>query len=232
MPLEGEGYAAAVTSTDPALLIDVDGTLVDTNYFHALAWWRAFREAGEKVPVSSIHPLIGMGSGEILDTLLGEERPDIREAHSRHFAPFKEEVVAFPGAADLLHELTARGAHVYLVTSAKEEDLKVLLEVIGADDAIRDIVKSDDVDRSKPAPEIFRLALDSFDLDPSRTLVIGDTVWDVRAAAGAGLECVGVLTGGTTRYHLEEAGAVAVYDDVAQLLDHLDDSPVGNLLAG
>ena len=221
-----------MTSTAPSLLVDVDGTLVDTNYFHALAWWRAFRDAGETVPMSTIHPLIGMGSGEILDTVLGEERPDIREAHSRYFAPFKEEVVAFPKAADLLRELTTRGASVYLVTSAKEEDLKVLLEVIGADDAIRDIVKSDDVDRSKPAPEIFRLALDSFDLDPARTLVVGDTVWDVRAAAGAGLKCVGVLTGGTTRYHLTEAGAVAVYDDVADLLANLDDGPVGELLKG
>lgn len=215
----------------PSVLVDVDGTLVDTNYFHAVAWWRAFQEIGEDVPMSRIHPLIGMGSDQLVHRLIGRESKEASDAHSRYYEEFKKEIKAFPRAAELLTELDRRGARVVLATSSDEEDLERLREAIGADDAIDAAVTKGDVEHSKPSPDIFEAALKKFDLDPDSTLVVGDTAWDVEAAGKLGLGVVGVLTGGTTRAQLEEAGAIAIYEDVADLLAHLDDSPLGKLLA-
>ena len=219
-----------MSETPGAVLVDVDGTLVDSNWFHTLAWWRVMQANGDDVPMARIHPLIGMGSDKMLDDLFGEERPGMSEAHSKEFEPFKSELRSFPQAADFLAELARRGARVVLATSSKEADLKEALEAIGGGDAVSDVVHGDMVKASKPAPDIFATALDTLDLDPGRTLVVGDTRWDLEAAAAAGLECVAVLTGGSTRAELEEAGAAAVYDDVADLLEHLDDSPLARLL--
>ncbi|MDP9441046.1 MAG: HAD family hydrolase [Actinomycetota bacterium] len=176
----------------PAILFDIDGTLVDTNYFHTLAWWRALRDAGEDIPMAEIHPLIGMGSDKMLDRLFGEERPGMSDAHSAQFEPFRREIRAGEEITDLIHG-----------------------GLVAA---------------SKPAPDIFQTALDKLGLDPGRTMVVGDTRWDLEAASSAGLDCVGVLTGGTTRNHLEEAGAVAVYRNVAELLSELDASPLARLV--
>ncbi len=216
----------------PSVLVDVDGTLVDTNYLHTVAWWRAFQEIGEEVPMSRIHPLIGMGSDQLVHRLIGRESEEASDAHSHHYESFKKEIKAFPKAADFLSELAQRGARVVLATSADEEDLERLREVVGADDAIDGAVSKGDVEHSKPSPDIFEAALKKFDLDPGRTLVVGDTPWDVEAAAKLGLEVVCVLTGGATREQLEEAGAIAVYDDVAELLANLAESPLGKLLDG
>src|SRR5215207_4782350 len=112
----------------PAILVDVDGTLVDTNYLHTVAWWRAFRDIGEDVPMSSIHPLIGMGSDQLVERLIGRESDEASDGHSRHYGPFKEEIKAFPKAADLLAELSRRGGQVILATSSDEEDLERLRE--------------------------------------------------------------------------------------------------------
>ncbi len=214
----------------PSVLADVDGTLVDTNYFHTVSWWRAFQEIGEDVPMSRIHPLIGMGSDQLVHRLIGRESSDASDAHSRHYEPFKKEIKAFPKAPELLTELDRRGARVVLATSADEKDLERLREVIGADDAVDGAVSKGDVDHSKPSPDIFDAALKKFDLDADQTLVVGDTTWDVEAAAKLGLGVVCVLTGGSTRQQLEDAGAVAVYEDVAELLASLDESPLGKLL--
>lgn len=219
-----------MTDVRPAVLFDIDGTLVDTNYFHSLAWWRALRDAGEDIPVSAIHPLIGMGSDKLLEALLGEEREGLREAHAEKYRPFKAEIRAFPGAGDLLAAVAKRGARVVLATSSAEADLEEALEAIGAEDSISEIVHGDDVEASKPAPDIFLTALDKADLDATATIVVGDSRWDIEASKRAGLKTVAVLTGGTTRHDLEEAGAVAVYSDVAELLDSLEDSPLGRLL--
>ena len=214
----------------PTILVDVDGTLVDTNYLHTVAWWRAFRDIGEDVPMSRIHPLIGMGSDQLVHRLIGRESEEASEAHSRHYEPFKEEIAAFPRAAELLAELSRRGARVVLATSSDEEDLARLREAIDADDAIDDAVSKGDVEHSKPSPDIFEAALKRFDLDPRNTMVVGDTPWDVEAAAKVELGTVCVLTGGATREQLEEAGALAVYEDVGELLDELDNSPLTKLL--
>ena len=221
-----------MTSPRPAVLFDVDGTLLDTNYFHTIAWWRALRDAGEDVPMSRIHPLIGMGSDQLLEDLLGEEREGLSDVHAKYYKPYKEELLhAFPRAADLLAAVAERGAQVVLATSSKEEDLDKLLDALGAeDDVIADIVHGDLVGSSKPAPDIFAVALDHLDLDPEQTIVVGDTKWDIEAAGKLGIDVVAVLTGGTTRADLKDAGAVAVYEDVAELLDQLDDSPLVRFL--
>ena len=219
-----------MTSTRPAVLFDVDGTLLDTNYFHTVSWWRAFQDIGEQVPMSSIHPLIGMGSDQLVHRLLDRDSSEASDGHSKHYEHFKDEIRAFPGAADFLRELSKRGARVVLATSSDEEDLERLREAVGADDAIDEAVSKGDVEHSKPAPDIFEAALKKFDLDPERTLVVGDTRWDVEAAAKLGLQVVCVLTGGSTREQLEAAGAVAVYEDVAERLAQLDDSPLSKLL--
>jgi len=220
-----------MTAAGPAVLFDIDGTLVDTNWFHTLSWWRALREAGEQFPMARIHPLIGMGSDKLLTELLGEEREGLSDLHAKHYAPFKNEITAFAKAPDLLAAVAKRGATVVLASSSKEEDLDVLISAIGADDGvISEVVHGDMVEAGKPAPDIFATALDRLDLDPDRTMVVGDTRWDLEAAAKVGLRCAAVRSGGWTDQDLTDAGALAVYADVAELLDHLDDSPLSRLL--
>jgi HAD superfamily hydrolase (TIGR01509 family) len=222
---------SGMTSPRPAVLFDIDGTLLDTNYFHTVSWWYALREAGEDIPMARIHPLIGMGSDQLLEDLLGEEREGLSDLHSKYYKPYKEDLHAFPRAADLLAAVAERGAQVVLATSSKQEDLDKLLAALGAeDDVISDIVHGDMVGSSKPAPDIFAVALEHLDLDPEQTMVVGDTRWDLEAAGKLGIEVVAVLTGGTTRQDLQDAGAVAVYDDVADLLQNFDDSPLARLL--
>jgi HAD superfamily hydrolase (TIGR01509 family) len=212
------------------VLFDIDGTLLDTNYFHTVSWWRALQEAGEDIAMARIHPLIGMGSDKLLETLLGEEREGLGDAHGDYYKPFKELLHPFPGAADLLGEVARRGAKVVLATSSREEDLDELVAALGAGDTIEEIVHGDMVGASKPAPDIFAVALDRLGLDPEQTLVVGDTGWDIEAATKVGLDVVAVLTGGWTRADLEDKGAVAIYDDVADLLANLDESPLARLL--
>lgn len=220
-----------MTSTRPAVLFDVDGTLLDTNYFHTVSWWQALQEAGEDISMSRIHPLIGMGSDQLLTDLLGEEREGLSDVHAEYYKPYKKLLHAFPKAPDVLAEVARRGARVVLATSSKEEDLDQLLDALGAEDGVIDeIVHGDMVGSSKPAPDIFAVALDHLDLDPAQTMVVGDTKWDIEAAAKLNLEVVTVLTGGWTRRDLTDAGAVAVYEDVAELLAELDDSPLARLL--
>ena len=220
-----------MTSPRPAILFDVDGTLLDTNYFHTVSWWQALQEAGEDIAMSRIHPLIGMGSDQLLEDLLGEEREGLSDVHAKYYKAFKNELHAFPGAADVLAAVAKRGVQVVLATSSKEEDLDKLLDALGAeDDVISDIVHGDMVGSSKPAPDIFAVAMEHLDLDPEQTIVVGDTPWDIEAASKLDVKVVCVLTGGHTRETLDDAGAIAVYEDVAELLDGLDDSPLSRLL--
>ena len=215
----------------PAVLFDVDGTLVDTNWFHTLSWWRALQKSGEDVPMSRIHQLVGMGSDQLLETLFDEERSELKDLHSDEFEPFMDEIRAFAKAGDLLREVSRRNAQVVLCTSSKQDHLKPMLAAIDADDAIDEIVNADDVDRSKPAPDVFAAALEKTGLDPQQCIVVGDTRWDVEAAQKAGLKTVCVLTGGNSRPDLNDAGAIAVYEDVAELLADLDNSPIARLLS-
>jgi HAD superfamily hydrolase (TIGR01549 family) len=219
-----------VPNTEPVILFDVDGTLVETNWFHTVSWWRVFQEAGENVPMARIHPLIGMGSDQLLEELFGEKRPELKEGHTPEFDKFIDEIRAFPKSGDILREVQRRNGLVVLCTSSKEAHLKPMLEQIDADDAISEIVDADEVEEGKPSPDVFEAALETSGRDASTSLAVGDTVWDIKAAAKIGVKCVGVLTGGTSREQLEAAGAIAVYEDVADLLAHFDDSPLGKLL--
>ena len=216
----------------PAVIFDVDGTLVDTNYLHTLAWARGVRESGETVSMSAIHRLIGMGSDQLVEELLGHESDEASDGHTAQFEKLMDEIVAFPKASELLEEVHERGVKVVLASSASEHELDAMLEAVSpVEGTIDHIVKKDDVEESKPEPDIFAVALDSAGLDPATTLVVGDTVWDIEAAKKCDLAFVGVLTGGISRQELEEAGAVAVYADVAELLRQLDDSPLSSLLS-
>lgn len=218
--------------TAPGILFDIDGTLVDSNYLHTLAWFRAFDELGHRVPMSRIHRAIGMGSDKLIPSLIGEDSDEAGERHGEHYRRLHDQLRAFAGAGDLLRECKRRGARIVLATSAEERDLDALRNTIDADDAIDEITSSGDVDESKPDPDIFATAMEKAGLDPGRTIVVGDTRWDIEAARELDLDTVAVLTGGWSAQELEEAGAIAVYDDVADLLDKLDASPLGKLLGG
>jgi HAD superfamily hydrolase (TIGR01509 family) len=214
-----------------AVIFVVDGTLVDTNYLHAVCWWEAFRQYGQAVDMADVHGAIGMGSDKLLDHLLPDDRDrdvddDIRAAHRALYGVFWTRLRAFDGAADLLRACAARGMKVVLASSASLSELKALRAALDADDAISAATSSSEAGESKPAPDIVGIALDRAGVDPGRAVFVGDTVWDVKACRKAGVACVGVRTGGICADDLRRAGAVAVYDDPADLLRQLEQSPL------
>ena len=215
----------------PGVIFDIDGTLLDTNYLHTLAWGRALRRASIDVPMARIHRVIGMGGDKMLASLIGERRPDLSEAHGQEFGKLRAEMCPLPGAAELLRTVRQMGLAVVIGTSAKPSEVPFMLRTIGAGDIFDAVVDSGDVEQSKPAPDIFARALKQANLDPQRSMAVGDTGWDVEAARRAGLACVGVLTGGWSAGELEDAGAVAVYESPADLLHRLAQSPLA-VLAG
>ena len=182
--------------------------------------------ASSEISSARIHRLVGMGTDQLVETLCGRPRPELKEERAGQFDALKPEIRAFPRAADLLRAVRDRGVRVVLATSAEKSDLEALLAALDADDAIDAVTSAGEVEEAKPAPDVFSVARERAGTSPEATVVVGDTVWDVEAASRAGLRCVAVTSGGTGRAELEEAGAVAVYDDVASLLDGLDDSPL------
>jgi HAD superfamily hydrolase (TIGR01509 family) len=221
----GKGEAATGPAGAPlrAALFDVDGTLVDTNYLHTTAWWEAFARAGHDVPMASIHRAIGMGSDRLLDALLPEDRDPaaddiIKIAHSALYQVYWPQLRPLPGAADLLRACHDAGLRVVLASSADPRELDVLREALDAEDAIDAATSAGDVDASKPAPDLVHVALDQAGTDPAQTVFVGDSVWDAQACQKAGVPCIGVLSGGTSREELLDAGAAAVYGDPAELL--------------
>lgn len=212
------------------ILFDVDGTLVDTNYFHVLAWWRAFQEHGVQISMAALHDLIGMGAKQAIERVTGASDDAIREAHSRHYAEFRGEVRAFPGARELVRTVHERGALAILATGAEKDDLDAILRALDLGDALDALVSDADVERSKPAPDIFNEALRRGALEPADAMVVGDSVWDCSAALAAGLRCVAVRSGGVGMEELRAAGAITVYPGVKELLENLDESPLRSLL--
>ena len=212
-----------------ALVLDVDGTLLDTNYLHVIAWWEAFRAAGHEVSGFDIHRAIGRGSGDLVQTLIGREDESIVEGHARNWAPLRQRCIPFHGVPELIRTCADRGLKVVYCTSGADDDVADFRARIGCDDVVDAVVNSSDVERSKPEPDIVRAALDAVDVPPERAVMVGDTVYDVRAARAAGVTVVGLVCGGISEQELREAGADAVYGNVAELLEALDESPVGAL---
>ena len=211
------------------ILFDVDGTLVDTNSLHVVAWWHAFRAHGHTVEMRRLHETVGQGSDRFVETILGHPDEDVANAHTDFYGPFLHELAAFPQAAELLRTTSKAGLKVVLATSASAKEAKHLAAAIDADDVIKAVTSKDDVEESKPDPDIVQTALDKSGVDKDAALFVGDTVWDVEAARRAGLDCVAVLSGGIPEGDLRDAGAIAVYRDVAHLLDDFDSSPLANL---
>jgi HAD superfamily hydrolase (TIGR01509 family) len=216
-----------MTESLKAVLFDVDGTLVDTNYLHTVCWWEAFTQAGHDVPMAAIHRAIGMGSDQLLDALLPKDRDrdddgSIRAAHSALYATFWTRQRPLPGAADLLRACHGRGWQVVLASSADEREFTALRAALDADDAIDGATSSADVEQSKPAPDLVQVALDKAQVPAAAAVFVGDTVWDVQACAKAGVVCVGLLSGGIGQDELRGAGAAAVYDGPAELLAALE----------
>jgi len=211
------------------VLFDVDGTLVDTNYLHVVAWWQAFRAYGHQVSMRELHRLVGQGSERLVTSVLGHPDAEVAAAHSDFYGPELHRLPALPGAADLLRAVKGAGATVVLATSASEEETRHLRRAIDADDVIDAVTHSDDAEESKPDPDIVETALAKVGLAADQAIFVGDTVWDVEAARRAGLDCVCVLSGGIGEAELREAGAVAVYRDVAHLLEGLDASPLARV---
>lgn len=211
------------------VVFDIDGTLLDTNYLHVLAWWQAFRDTGHQIAMWRLHRSIGIASEELVKRLLGAADDDVVQAHSERYAALRDQVTAFPGAAELLAACTELGLTVVLATSGTKDDLEWMLPAIGAPDGVvAGATTSADVEAGKPHPDLLEVALRDHRLDRGRTVAVGDTVWDVESARSAHLPCVALLSGGIGVGEL--GGAEAVYDDPAALLDRLGSSPLARLV--
>jgi HAD superfamily hydrolase (TIGR01509 family) len=210
-----------------AVILDIDGTLVDTNYQHAIAWHRALRAHGHIVQIWRIHRHIGMGGDQIVGALIGEEAAErdgdaIREAEGEAYGELIGEVAPMEGAVELLRGLRSRGAVVVLASSAKAEEVDHYLDLLEARDLVDDWTTSADVERTKPQPDLVEAALEKAGYDRENddgALMIGDSVWDVKAASAAGIPTLAVLTGGFSEAELREAGAEEVVREVSQLLE-------------
>jgi HAD superfamily hydrolase (TIGR01509 family) len=216
-----------------AVLFDVDGTLVDTNYLNTVTWWEAFSQAGHDVPMALIHRAIGMGSDQMLNKLLPDDRnkdadSDIRTAHSALYATYWSRLRPLPGAASLLRTCKKRGLAVVLASSADEREFTMLRTVLDAEDAIDAATFSGDVDSSKPAPDLVEAALSKIGIPAEEAVFVGDTVWDVQACRKASVPCIGVLSGGFSRDELTSAGAAEVYPGPAKLQAALPESLLGH----
>jgi HAD superfamily hydrolase (TIGR01509 family) len=213
-----------------AALLDVDGTLIDSNYQHTLAWFRAFREHGFVLPVWRIHRAVGMGGDQLVPALLGKEvdeekGDDIRETRDPIYKELMPEVEPLEGAHELIAELKERGLTVVLASSSPEDELDHYLELLDARELADARTTKEDVEATKPAPDLVLAALDKAGTD--NAAMIGDTRWDVEAAGKAGVETVCLMTGGWSEQELRDAGAVAVYESVDDLRSHIGETPFG-----
>lgn len=212
------------------MLFDIDGTLVDSNYAHVAAWSRALDDVGRAADSWRIHRAIGMDSQKLLNELLGDRAEQLGErasqAHSRHYLASADALRAFDGARELVQAVVDGGWRAVLATSAPQQELELLRRVLSVDPAIDTVTSASDVGEAKPAPDVVQVALRRAGVRPERAVMVGDSVWDVQAASRAGVATIGLLSGGTGGLELTRAGAIAVYDDAADLLAHYRDSPL------
>ena len=211
----------------PAAVLDVDGTLVDTNYHHALAWFRAFRAERIVLPMWRLHRHVGMGGDKFVSAVAGDEVEErlgdhLRDAWEKRFDELIDETEPLAGARELIEELKRRGHPMVLASSAIERHVDVFLDRLDARELAGGWTTKDDVEASKPDPDLVDAALAK--AGTRDAVLIGDTPWDVEAARKAGIETICVVTGGFSRQELEEAGATAVYESLVALREDLDET--------
>jgi HAD superfamily hydrolase (TIGR01509 family) len=217
-----------------AVLFDLDGTLVDSNYLHVDAWDQAFAEVGHPVPAWRIHRSIGRDSQGLLDSLLGDAAASVGERakaiQSERYLALAPRLRPFDQARNLVRAVHDAGARVVFATSAPDDELAILRRVLYVDNLLHAVTSAADVDVAKPDPEIVQIALERAGVKAADAFFVGDSVWDMVAAARAGVASIGLLSGGIGADELYDSGALAVYDDAAELLAHLAESPLSAVL--
>jgi HAD superfamily hydrolase (TIGR01509 family) len=215
-----------------AVFLDIDGTLVDSNEFHVQAWQEAFTAGGYDVAAARIRTQIGKGADNLIPALIGGVSEDVQSAlekkHGEVFGRrYLPQVKAFPGATDFIQKLHAEGVKVLLASSASQSDLTHYVRLLGVSDYLAGSVCADDVARSKPKGDIFQTALEKVKpVEPSQTLAIGDTPFDIIAAAKCRVSTIALLSGGFSENELREAGALSIYEGVGDLLAQIEKSPL------
>ena len=203
--------------------------MVETNYHHAIAWYRAFTQNGVELPVWRIHRAIGMGGDQLVAALAGdnvekEKGEDIRTAEKALYMAMIHEVRPLPGARKLMETLKERGHKVVLASSAKQDEIEHYIDLLDARDVADDWTSSADVEQTKPNPDLVKTALDK--VGGGDAVMIGDSVWDVEAAKRAGIPTIAVRTGGFGHDELAQAGAANVFESIDELLDSLEETPL------
>ena len=216
--------------TRPAAILDVDGTLVDTNYHHSIAWYRAFKQHDRVMPLWRIHRHMGMGGDQLVEELAGgdferEHGDDVRAAEKALYTALIDEVRPLSEARRLIEVLKERGHTVVLASSAKAEEVDHYLDLLDARELADGWTTSADVEATKPQPDLVEVALEK--AGSRSAVMVGDSTWDCIAATRAGIETIAVLTGGFSIEELREAGAACVFEDLADLLDSLSETPLG-----
>jgi HAD superfamily hydrolase (TIGR01509 family) len=214
----------------PAAILDVDGTLVDTNYQHAIAWYRAFRQHGVVLPIWRIHRHIGMGGDQLVASLVGDEfdaehGDDVRSAEKALYMSLIVEVEPLEGARELIADLRESGHAVVLASSAKAQEVDHYLDLLDARALIDGWTTSADVERTKPEPDLVAAAVEK--AGGGKAVMVGDSTWDCESAKRAGLETVAVLTGGFSEQELLDAGAKCVFRSLVELRERLGETPLG-----
>ncbi|WP_428341606.1 HAD family hydrolase [Mycobacterium sp.] len=209
------------------VLFDVDGTLVDSNFHHVVAWQHAFLDVDKEVPCWRILGLIGRSGDELMNALLGDELADahgsrVKKLHTKYFLDSAPLLRRLPGTRELLEAIAERGWQSVLATSAGDEELEVLRSALDSEDLITAVTSAGDADRAKPHPDIVAAALKRVDATSADAIFLGDAVWDVHAAQRAGVPVAAVLTGGTSREALVDAGAAQVYDGPLDVHAHIE----------
>ncbi len=212
-------------------ILDIDGTLVDTNYHHAVAWYRAFRAHGFVVQLWRIHRHIGMGGDQLVAALIGKEADrdhgeGIRDAEKQAYMALIDEVAPLEGARELIAELKQREHTVVLASSAKADEVEHYLDLLVVRDVVDDWTTSADVEQTKPKPDLVLAALEKAGGEDA--VMIGDSVWDCEAAKRAKIPSIGVLTGGFSREELTMAGgAFVVFESIGKSCTRLDATSLG-----
>ncbi len=226
----GDGDDGDDAAAPDTVLLDVDGTLIDSTYHHALAWHRAFDQCDLVIPMWRLHRAIGMGGDRLVSEVADNDvesrlGDDLREAQRREYKTLLPEIRAFNGAQALLTELHDRGWLVALASSGQPDHTEAAIDLLGGDGPLDGWTSAEDAESSKPAPDILLAALKQ--VGGHAAVAVGDSTYDIQAAHAAGWECIAVRSGGFGVAELTEAGALRVFEDMGDLLEHLDDTPLG-----